>query len=69
LDDSISDPLVRDSITIKLNPSLASHALNVRRINLNWWIGDALTINRFGINRTIHSVMASKYRRDIRRWE
>jgi hypothetical protein len=32
----MSVPLVRDNITIRLSPILASHALNVSSISLSW---------------------------------
>lgn len=64
-DDNMSDPWVRVSLTIILNPRLASQALNVRRIRLIWCIGEFIYVIIIGVNITIISIDPSKHRSDI----
>jgi len=69
IDDNISEPVIRVNFTINLSPRLASHALNVNSKILSWWRGDWVLENTIGINNTMHNIIASKHKRDIRRYE
>jgi len=58
---------VRDILTMRLRPSLASQAPNVSMIILKDGIGTDKLYKIIGIRRTILSIIPSRHRRDIRK--
>lgn len=68
-DDIISDPYDRDIFTSNLSPSLASHAPNVSIMILI--VGRVIDVwhKIMGINNTVGSIIPSKHKRDIRKWD
>ena len=66
-DFTISDPCIRDMRTIRLSPSLASHAPNVSRIIVSVAEGLPTILIVYGTNRTTVSITPSNDSRDISR--
>lgn len=68
MDDNIFDPQWRDMHTIRLSPSLASHAPNVSKINAAWG-KYMLFVHEIVINNNILiNMAASKNNNIIKRW-
>lgn len=66
---SVSDPILRDIVTIILRPSLASQAPRVSIIIARVEIFNIFAKKRVeGISRTIESIMPSRHNKDISKW-